>query len=1041
METRFQRPIQIHEGPAGDTPPPQGAARVPSGHRASISRRMAQWGTLAIVAWVGAGPATAQTAASRFREYDGAQPVTAQRLAVSRAIQPVKVVVVMSEQSVAEARALSPTHTLGDDEHNRVVGRVRSQHEALRPMVERHGAKVLEQFHGALNGMKIEVHPWKIAAIAALPGVVSVLPVMRHERNNASSVPYIGTPAVWQATPGLRGEGVKVAIIDTGIDYTHANFGGPGTPEAYAAAAANGTAAADPTLFGPLAPKVKGGIDLVGDAYNANVAGSVPVPDANPLDCALAGHGSHVAGTVAGFGVSAAGTTYTGPYEAAAYTPGAFKIGPGVAPKADLYAVRVFGCQGSTDVVVEAIDWAVNNHMDVINMSLGSPFGTRDTADALAAANAAKAGIVVVASAGNSGPAPYITGSPASGDGVISVAAVDGRPSFPGAVLTLTGGTTINAQDSNGAPLPTTALETVVLRNPDGSVSLGCNPAEYIGTAGKLVVVMRGTCARIDRAVNGQAAGAAAVAMINNGAGYGIFEGPIPGVTIPFLGIQPSDAAALTGTANATLAATTLSNAFVGTAASFSSGGPRNGDSALKPSVAAPGVSVFSTFAGTGTETIAFSGTSMAAPHVTGVAALTRQAHPLWSERALAAAITQTAAPSKLPGYATRIEGGGLVQPVGATETQTVVAIDDDPTATAISFGFAEFSSNFKATRQLRITNKGDQRASFHLDAAATGGDPHSVALSRSSVTIGAGETGSVKVALSVPVATAGDSSNFREVAGLVTLTPASPSDNNGVTLSLPYYLVDRARSLMSANLASTLSPRRPASTVRLSNADSAGKPAMADFYAWGLAGTRQGVAPFDIRAVGVQSFPSAGLMVFAVNTFDRFSTAASSEVDIAIDSTGDGIADYLLFSLDHGLLTAGSFDGQAVVGVLNLQTGTIRVRFFTDAPTDGSTMLLPVFNSDLGLSSANPRFTYQASYFNLMTGTSGVVPGTASFNAFTPAISNGDFVEVAAGTKASVPVTINPAEWVKTPALGVMVVDKENRSGAAQATLLNASH
>jgi subtilisin family serine protease len=336
----------------------------------------------------------------------------------------------------------------------------------------------MEHFHGAVNGMKIEVHPSDIQSIAALPGVVRVLPVMRHTRDNSTSVPYIGAPKVWQGTPGFRGEGVKVAIIDTGIDYTHANFGGPGTTAAYFSAAVDGTLPADPTLFGPASRKVKGGIDLVGDAYNADVPNSIPVPDSNPLDCAGAGHGSHVAGTVAGIGVTASGATYTGPYDSSVYSSNAFNVGPGVAPEADLYAVRVFGCAGSTDVVVDAIDWAINNDMDVINMSLGSSFGDPNSADALAAEHATKAGVVVVASAGNSGPGPYLAGSPASGDGVISVAAVDGRANIPGAIVTLELGPNIDAQDSNGAALPSGPLPIVVLRNADGTVSLGCNAAE-----------------------------------------------------------------------------------------------------------------------------------------------------------------------------------------------------------------------------------------------------------------------------------------------------------------------------------------------------------------------------------------------------------------------------------------------------------------------------------------------------------------------------------------------------------------------------------
>ena len=195
------------------------------------------------------------------------------------------------------------------------------------------------------------------------------------------------------------------------------------------------------------------------------------------------GHGSHVAGTAAGFGVKADGTTFAGPYERTTYTPGAFRIGPGVAPQAELYAVRVFGCNGSTDVVADAIDWAVENGMDVISMSLGSDYGVVDHGDLVeqtAVANAAAAGIIVVAASGNAGPTPYITSAPAVYEGAISVAATDALAGLPFANLALTGGANISVLNANsGAFTDGTTYPIRVLRNSDGTVSLGCNPDEY----------------------------------------------------------------------------------------------------------------------------------------------------------------------------------------------------------------------------------------------------------------------------------------------------------------------------------------------------------------------------------------------------------------------------------------------------------------------------------------------------------------------------------------------------------------------------------
>lgn len=988
---------------------------------------------------------------ARFNHYLGTKVLHPKRLPFPAAGgQKVTVVVRFASDPVAVVRAQRTDHLITRAEHLAIHQQLDQEQAAALPSIAARGGRLMARYRDAINGVKVRIDRSEVEGLSSLPGVVEVLPVGTYHLSNAESVPFIGAPAVWQGNPHFRGEGIKIAIVDTGIDYTHANFGGPGTMAAFTAAAAASTGPADPALFGPNAPKVKGGTDLVGDDYDADHdATSVPVPDPNPLDCE--GHGSHVSGTAAGFGIGADGKTYTGPYNSAAYSQ-TFQIGPGVAPKADLYAVRVFGCTGSTDVIVDAIDWAIDNDMDVISMSLGSDFGTSDTADALAVKNATDAGILVTAASGNAGPAQYITSTPASGIGGISVAAMDSHASFPGAKLALAGGGSIEAIDANGAPLPG-PVGIVVLRTTSGAVSLGCDESEYVDSvvAGKLVVTQRGTCARILRAQLGQKHGAAAVAMINTSPGYPPYEGPIPDATIPFLGVLTTDAATLTAAASVTsFTANTIANPTFKTAASFSSGGPRFGDSALRPNVSAPGVSIFSTSIGTGNGGEYESGTSMATPHVAGVAALVRQAHPDWNERAQRAAIVDTADPLQLLDYAPRIEGAGLVQPLAAVNTQAVVFSDDHRhggNAKGLSYGFEEFATNFHSTREVTVHNYGRSRIVFNVTTTQTGGSPHTVHVDRSSISVAAHDDTDLEVSLSVPAATvgathdAGGNDTYQEVAGYVTFTPADPSMNNGVSLHVPYYLVPRARSNVVAVSAGPLSPKQKNQKVLLANLGGA-IAGNADFYAWGLSGPHQGVKFFDTKAVGVQSnivSATDSVLVFAVNTFKRFSNADGGEFDILIDVNGDGVPDFDLASIDQGAFEAGANNGTIITLLVNLNTGDMTEEFLVDAPTDGSTVLMPVRASDMGISPTNPRFSYTENTFNNLDGSSSSMPGTATFNAFTPSITNAVFLPVGRNKALTVPVAIDPVEWKKTPARGLMVVVEDNFSGDSQAQLIPA--
>ena len=460
----------------------------------------------AVALVLSAAPAHAETGSAdqRFVATSTAGPIGTPF--TPRSLDGTKKVDVMVELAddpvaVVQAKADAP---LTPRERDAVKTKLRKAQDALSGDIAAGGGKVVAKLQSAYNGIRVRISADKADALATLPGVAGVHALTPKTPSNTVSVPFLGVPQAWQAT-GKTGKGVKVGIIDTGIDYTHTDFGGPGTEAAYADALADSSATLpeDSTLFGAAAPRVKGGFDFAGDDYDAEGAtgSATPAPDDNPLDCN--GHGTHVAGTAGGGGVTPDGAAYTGPYDAS--TPDKdFAVGPGVAPEVELYALKVFGCSGSTDLSVQAIDWAVDHQLDVVNLSLGAPFGQVDDPDAVAAANAVAAGVVVVASSGNEGGNPYLAGSPAVGQGVIGVAAVDSAESFPGAELTL-GGHSVQAINANGAALPSGALSVVVVPDQPGTddvnESLGCSVDSFTAAgitpgAHQLAVVSRGACAR-----------------------------------------------------------------------------------------------------------------------------------------------------------------------------------------------------------------------------------------------------------------------------------------------------------------------------------------------------------------------------------------------------------------------------------------------------------------------------------------------------------------------------------------------------------------
>ncbi|WP_240642474.1 S8 family peptidase [Microbacterium sulfonylureivorans] len=946
----------------------------------------------------------------------------------------------------------------------------KSLEQAQKPIVgavEAEGGSVEATMQSAYNGVQATIPADAVDTVAALPNVVGIHAARTYTIDNAVSVPFLGVPQVWQST-GYTGENVKVAIIDTGIDFTHANFGGPGTVEAYEAANAAETQPADPALFGPNAPRIKGGWDFVGDDYDANDDTSVPKPDANPLDCN--GHGSHVAGTTGGTGVTADGATYTGAYDESTASQ-EWKIGPGVAPEVDLYALRVFGCEGSTNVTTAAIDWAVANDMDVINMSLGSSFGSADDPEAVAAANAIGAGVVVVASAGNSGPAPYIAGSPGNGEGVISVAAVDSTASFPGASVTV-GGVAVPAINANGANLEGLPGMTVVRLVDNASTAeneaLGCSTAAYTSNGvaaglNQLAVSDRGTCARVAKAIFAQQAGAAAALMVNNTNDYPPFEGVITenadtgepyDVTIPFLGVRASDGPKFVTNAPATVVAAQLDNPGFRGYASFSSNGPRSGDSGVAVDVAAPGVSIVSTGVGTGNGPATISGTSMAAPHVAGVAALTVQSHPGWKAGEIAAAVVSSADPEKVAGQQMTRGGVGLVDAAQAVATKVTATGDAFRTdsgwlrESALSFGFQESWIGFAGLKTITITNHGDKAVTYKVSSAPSAqSEKAKISLNRSSVKVPAKGKATVIVGLTAGAGAVGSSSVSGdpfaqyEFSGDILLT----SDSS--TLRVPYLLVPRSDSRVASSTGALFGKKDTVGdadkSVKLTNRLGALTGA-ADFYTWSLSDAKDvpktiGDTGFDLASAGVQSFADGSdqLLVFAVNTHKRWSNPASLEFDVVIDRNGDGNPEAIVFSADSGLVRAGDANGRSEVFV-STPAGLFAAGFYASAPTDSSTILLPVYASDLGITSAAPTFGYSVASYSI-TNSAGFdeIAGVATYNPWSPAIENGQFAEVPRNGSVTVPVAVNGAQVAAQKPLGVMAVVIDNKSGTSETVLV----
>lgn len=704
-------------------------------------------------------------------------------------------------------------------EQRRVAGRAAEQ---LAGAVRRSapGSRELYRTQTLLTGVAVSAPATALPALSRLPGVRAVHSIALKERVNGHSVPLLGAPAVWAGLPGNTGRGVSIGIVDSGLDYTHADFGGPGTEQAYLGV--DGAKAAPKGLFPT--EKVFGGRDLVGDAYDpGGTEGSTPQPDANPLDCALNGHGTHVAGTAAGYGVTTAGQTYRGPYSQN-LDPAGFEVAPGAAPEARLFAIRVFGCDGATDQVTQALELAADpdgdgdltDRLDVVNLSLGSPFGGPDDADAIAADRLAELGTVVVAAAGNEGDVYAIGGSPGTAPRVLTVAAsVDPHGDADGL--------RVLAPDALAGLVPahwSAKYQHWDDREVQGQLALpvdqsdGCtafSAADAARLKGKIALLAWRTkapdraCGSALRADHAADAGALGALFAADGDHLGELAGNdrVPVAILARADGERLQRAVADGPVTVQLA--TPGNPLHGavsqdqpqrtdTLTSFTSRGIGL-PGLVKPDLAAPGETIWSAKAGAGSGGMREDGTSMAAPHAAGLAALVRAAHPDWSVAQVKAALMNTTGDTWLgddhsgPVYGPERTGAGRARVDLAVATPAVAYATGSELdgVVGLSFGPVPVTGATALSREVELRSFADRPLEYrtgYLPATELPGATFELTPDR--VTVPAGGTARVTVTLRVPgglerkpdptldLLQGGKARSYRgELSGRLLLTPA----------------------------------------------------------------------------------------------------------------------------------------------------------------------------------------------------------------------------------------------------------------------------
>ncbi|WP_282439842.1 S8 family serine peptidase [Gottfriedia acidiceleris] len=533
--------------------------------------------------------------------------------------------------------------------------------------------------------------------------------VEEQEQTKVDSIPFLKIDQLHKE--GYTGKNIKIGVIDTGIDYNH-----PDLKDAY-----------------------KGGYDFVdndNDPMETTYAQWKASKKAEFVNGSsyYTEHGTHVSGTIAG----------------QAKNNSEYKV-TGVAPDADLYVYRVLGPygSGSNSAVIAGIDRSVADGMNVINLSLGATLNNPLEATSLAVDNAVLSGVTAVVAAGNAGDSGmYTLGSP----GAAALALTVGASSTATKVTTFTSEFAANGNNSESTLQLMTKKWTDDFSSLSGKtfeiVNVGEGGAtDYTGknVKNKIAFVARGTYALVDKMNYAKQNGAVGVIIYNNNA----TEGQIPyylgesNNNIPVFSMTNKDGLAVNnlfanGTPTVTLGSIGQAEIPGDELASFSSRGPSGTLYDIKPEITAPGVDVLSTVPSYisnkndvtdySSAYLRMSGTSMATPHVAGIAALLLQAHPDYTPADVKTVLMNTADP--LRGQNSVFEvGAGRVDPYEAIYSRTELAVQDETPyiknnqmeiineqTGGLSYGFIPINQNdITKSTNILITNHTDKMQKYTI--------------------------------------------------------------------------------------------------------------------------------------------------------------------------------------------------------------------------------------------------------------------------------------------------------------------------------------